>query len=278
MASTLADPGPARPARRRHRRPRRLQRLRRHRPRLRDVRVQRRILVVGGDAAQLDGLRHRAGRSAEGAGQAARRHDPAAVQHRGRLRSEVRLLGLQHRRHRAGGRPHPDHGLRLPRQRHRPDRADAVGAVDRPVQRLRHGPGEAADRRAHLRTRVDTARRKQAPARRHLPDRQGLGRVPLADGDGVGDRPRDPRPPGIGRRDRCRRPVVGGGPGELGLLRQEGQLDRRVGSARRRARPSASCGGSARRRCWPARSSSASSASPRPRTGPSAGTIPRSGR
>ena len=73
------------------------------------------------------------GAALQGAGQAARRHHPAAVQHRGRVRPEVRLLGLQHRRHRACRRPHPDHGLRLPRQRHRADRADAVGAVDRPV-------------------------------------------------------------------------------------------------------------------------------------------------
>ena len=79
-------------------------------------------------AAELDRVRHRAGRRAACAGQAAGRHDPAAVQHRRRVRPEVRLLGLQHRRHRAGRRPHPDHGLRLPRQRHRPDRADAVGA------------------------------------------------------------------------------------------------------------------------------------------------------
>ena len=117
---------------------------------------------------------------------------------------QQRLLGLQHRRHRAGRRPHPDHGVRLPRQRHRSDRADAVGALDRAVQRVGHGPGEAADRRAHLRPRLDPAGRQAAPADGHLPHGQGIGRLPIADRHGVGDRPRHPRPPGVRRRHRAR--------------------------------------------------------------------------
>ena len=160
-----------------------VERVRRHRPRLRGVRLQRRIVVVGGDAA-------RTGRPSspssvqrcKAQGKLLAVTIPPPCNTAGTCGPEVGLLGLQHRRDRAGGGPRSGswRTTTTSTASARSRRCRGCGRSSSTASRswIRRSCRSAC-RRTAVRGRGSTG--SKPPPHRHLPDRQGLGRVPLAD-------------------------------------------------------------------------------------------------